>query len=173
MNKDNIYINKIIESNLNIIKNKNFNDKDLISIKSFFKVLFEINNINSSLDDFYNDLLYTYTLKIKYEKNRLIIKIKNGKTHSLIVIYYDDYSDAYFFNIYVDKNERNKGNGNKLLHFMEILCILYGIKKSYLFANKDKWIYNWYERHGYKYFPENKDSYDWLVKNLNLDKDKE
>ena len=85
------------------------------------------------------------------------------------VYFYTDESNVYYLeNLRVSEEHQGKGYGNILLDVLEKYCIhnCYETTKIRLFAEKGKWMYDWYLRKGYVYLCDYEDDnkFDWLEK---------
>lgn len=75
-----------------------------------------------------------------------------GRVYAHIYWYNDDPSIIYFEGLSVEEDAREEGLGNKLLKMLEKIGINLGASTTSLWVYKNKWLYNWYKRNGYKYY---------------------
>jgi len=96
------------------------------------------------------------------------VKIElNEKAFGRIYQYNDDNTSVYFEGIKVDIAFRRQGLGTILLQMLELFGKCLGASYSYLWVEKNTWIYEWYKRNGYSYFKDHEDvNFIWMSKIL-------
>lgn len=93
----------------------------------------------------------------------------NGENKSFrfsVYVYDDDNSTLYLSNVFVSKEHRGKGLGNKILETADKIAEKFGCKQICLKAKIGSNAYSWYKRHGYNDLEkDNEDNdYMWLIK---------
>nr|DAE53330.1 MAG TPA: acetyltransferase domain containing protein [Bacteriophage sp.] len=75
---------------------------------------------------------------------------------------------AYIEGLHVSEVVRRKGIGTEMINKLIDKCRETGSKKCNLWCDKNKWMYKWYQRLGFKYDGDKKDQdgFVWMVKEL-------
>lgn len=86
----------------------------------------------------------------------LYIMEKNGKSFSTLNWYFEgEYSESIIIsNLNVKPEMKKQRLGTRLQLLRENLGIQLGAKYSYLWVDKNSWMYDWYIRRGYEYYQE-------------------
>ncbi len=79
-----------------------------------------------------------------------IIILNNGLGTATLQISDSNHKCGVISSLSVVKNVRKHGIGNQLLHECETLAFELGLEELCLYAEKNTFTREWYERHGYK-----------------------
>lgn len=76
---------------------------------------------------------------------------------------------AYIEGVHVSKEQRHNKLGTELLNKLIDKCKDIKAKECMLWCDKNKWMYEWYQRLGFKYWGDKKDQegFVWMMKYLN------
>ena len=85
-----------------------------------------------------------------------------------LYVYNDDMKTMYLSNVRVSTTARRKGIGNGILVTAENEAKKYGADTIFLIVSKSSWVHDWYKRHGFADFMDNKyKDYVWVQKQIN------
>jgi hypothetical protein len=87
-------------------------------------------------------------------------------------LYSDDKTTIYLANLLVIENLRRQGLATKLQRVHEQIGEILGATTSCLLVDRESWMYDWYNRLGYKNFENNisNEKMVWMKKTLNIKK---
>lgn len=76
--------------------------------------------------------------------------------------------NAYIEGLHVSEGQRGKGIGSEMINRLIDKCKKIGSKKITLWCDKSKWMYDWYQKFGFKYDGDknDQDGFVWMVKEL-------
>lgn len=76
--------------------------------------------------------------------------------------------NAYIEGLHVSEEQRRNGMGSDMMSKLIDKCKEIGANKVTLWCDKSKWMYEWYQRLGFKYDgdKEDQEGYVWMVKNV-------
>lgn len=83
-----------------------------------------------------------------------------------IYVYDDDPKTMYLSNVFVSKNNRKQGYGNKILNIVDVVAEEFNADTIVLKANKQEFVHDWYKRHGYIDCEDDFDNYVWMKKTI-------
>lgn len=89
---------------------------------------------------------------------------EDGGSFATMYLYKDDPDSMFLAALSVSEQHRKQGRGSELLDQMESFGRDLGCLYSYLWAKKDSWMLDWYQRRGYKIYSEKDSEYIWLRK---------
>lgn len=94
------------------------------------------------------------------------IKSVNGVSSVIMRLEETSPEMAILYNLFTHKDFRKKGNAEDVLCLAALTARIHGIRLLFLKVKKGTWMYNWYQRLGFKDWESPLKTYQWMSLDL-------
>ena len=105
--------------------------------------------LNALVSNIINDRFIYHIAKESWGFEVLIMG-KTGNAFARVYWYYDDDTTVYLNWLSVSAESRKQGIGTELQNIREEIAKKLGAKHTYLQAENESWMHEWYKRRGYQ-----------------------